>query len=33
MASYLVGCDIGTSATKSVVMNEEGVVLGKHTIA
>ncbi|MBQ0059492.1 MAG: FGGY-family carbohydrate kinase [Lachnospiraceae bacterium] len=32
MSAYLVGCDIGTSGTKSVVMNEEGVVLGKHTI-
>lgn len=32
MSSYLVGCDIGTSSTKSVVMDEEGTVLGKLTI-
>lgn len=32
MANYLVGCDIGTSATKSVVINEEGRILGKKTI-
>ena len=32
MANYLVGCDIGTSATKSVVIDEEGKVLGKKTI-
>jgi xylulokinase len=32
MASYLVGCDVGTSGTKSVVMDEEGNVLGIHYI-
>jgi len=32
MASYLVGCDIGTSGTKSCVIDEEGKVLGNHYI-
>jgi xylulokinase len=29
---YLVGCDLGTSGTKSVVLDEEGTVLGIHYI-
>ena len=32
MANYLVGCDVGTSGTKAVVMDEEGKVLGSHYI-
>lgn len=32
MANFLVGCDVGTSGTKSVVMNDEGKVLGSHYI-
>lgn len=32
MANFLVGCDIGTSGTKSVVMDEEGNILGSHYI-
>ena len=32
MASFLVGCDIGTSGTKSVVVSEEGKTLGSHYI-
>ncbi|MCR5538458.1 MAG: FGGY-family carbohydrate kinase [Lachnospiraceae bacterium] len=32
MANYLVGTDIGTSGTKSVVMSEEGRVLGSAYI-
>ena len=31
--AYLVGCDVGSSSTKSVVMDESGKVLGKETIA
>ena len=27
-----IGCDIGTSGTKSVVMNTDGKVLGEHYI-
>ena len=32
MANYLVGCDIGTSGTKSVVMREDGCILGSAYI-
>lgn len=32
MANFLVGCDVGTSGTKSVVMDEEGSVLGSHYV-
>lgn len=32
MGNYLVGCDVGTSATKSVVIDESGKILGKKTI-
>ncbi len=32
MAKFLVGCDIGSSATKSVVIDEEGNILGNKTI-
>ncbi len=32
MGRYLVGCDIGTSATKSVIINEAGEILGNKTI-
>ena len=32
MANYFVGCDIGTSGTKSCVMAEDGQVLGAHYI-
>jgi len=32
MGKYLVGCDVGTSATKSVVMDDSGNILGKKTI-
>lgn len=32
MACFLVGCDVGTSGTKAVVINEEGEVLGSHYI-
>ena len=28
MANYLVGCDVGTSGTKSILIDEEGNVLG-----
>ena len=30
MAKYLIGCDIGTSATKAVLMDTEGRILGSH---
>lgn len=30
MKRYLIGCDIGTSATKAVLINDEGVVLSSH---
>lgn len=33
MANYLVGCDVGTSGTKAVVIDEESRVLGSHYIA
>lgn len=32
MGNYLVGCDIGSSQTKAVVIDEEGNVLGKKYI-
>lgn len=32
MSNYLVGCDVGSSATKSVVIDESGAILGKKTI-
>lgn len=32
MANYLVGCDVGTSGTKAVVISEEGKTLGTHYI-
>ncbi len=32
MANFLVGCDVGTSGTKAVVMDDEGRVLGSHYI-
>jgi xylulokinase len=32
MGTFLVGCDVGTSATKSVVIDESGAILGKKTI-
>ena len=32
MAEYLAGCDIGTSGTKSIIMDIEGNVLGSHYI-
>jgi len=32
MANYFVGCDVGTSGTKSCVMDEQGNVLGTHYI-
>ncbi|HIU34950.1 MAG TPA: FGGY-family carbohydrate kinase [Candidatus Pullichristensenella excrementigallinarum] len=32
MGNYLVGCDIGTSGTKSVVMREDGCILGSAYI-
>jgi len=32
MASYLIGCDVGTSGTKAVLIDEEGKVLGSHYI-
>ncbi len=32
MADYLVGCDVGTSGTKAVVMDDQGRVLGSHYI-
>lgn len=32
MGDFLVGCDVGTSATKAVVMAEDGTVLGAHSI-
>jgi len=32
MANYLLGCDVGTSGTKSVIIDEEGKVLGSHYI-
>ena len=32
MAEYLVGCDVGTGGTKTVVMDIEGTVLGTHFI-
>ena len=32
MANFLVGCDVGTSGTKAVVIDEEGSVLGSHYI-
>jgi xylulokinase len=32
MADYVIGCDVGTSGTKSVVMDEGGAVLGSHYI-
>jgi sugar (pentulose or hexulose) kinase len=32
MADYLVGCDVGTSGTKTVVMDADGTVLGSHSI-
>jgi sugar (pentulose or hexulose) kinase len=32
MANFFVGCDIGTSGTKSCVMAEDGQVLGTKYI-
>ncbi len=32
IANFLVGCDVGTSGTKTVVIDEEGNVLGNHYI-
>ena len=32
MADYLVGSDVGTGGTKSVVIDTEGKVLGSHFI-
>lgn len=32
MANYLVGTDVGTSGTKSVLIDEEGRILGSHYI-
>ncbi len=32
MANFLVGCDIGTSGTKAVVISEEGQTLASHYI-
>lgn len=32
MGNYLVGCDVGTTSTKAVVIDEEGNILGTHTI-
>jgi xylulokinase len=32
MANFLVGCDVGTSGTKAVIINENGDVLGSHSI-
>jgi len=32
MADYLVGSDVGTGGTKSVLMDVEGNVLGSHFI-
>ena len=32
MANFFVGCDIGTSGTKSCVMDEQGNVLGSQYI-
>ena len=31
-SNCLIGCDIGTSGTKSVVMDTEGKILGDHYI-
>lgn len=32
MAKYLIGCDIGTSATKAILMDLEGNILGSHYV-
>ena len=32
MANFLVCSDVGTSGTKAVVMDDEGSVLGSHSI-
>ena len=32
MANYLIGCDVGTSGSKSVIMREDGKVLGSAYI-
>lgn len=32
MAKYLIGCDIGTSSTKAVLIDLEGNVLGSHYV-
>lgn len=32
MADYLIGCDVGTSGAKSVLIDSEGAVLGSHYI-
>lgn len=32
MAKYLIGCDVGTSATKAVLMADDGEILGSHVI-
>ena len=28
--AYLLGCDVGTGGAKSVIINEQGAVLGSH---
>ncbi len=32
MANYLVGCDVGTSGTKAVIIDDQGVVHGSHYV-
>ena len=32
MGKYLIGCDLGTSAAKAVLMDLEGTVLGSHYV-
>ena len=32
MANYFVGTDVGTTGTKSCVMDEQGKVIGSHRI-
>ncbi len=32
MGTYLVGCDVGTTSTKSVVIDDQGAIVGTHTV-